>query len=111
MNQIPYCTNYLIWGITSGCIFLALGFVDPVAGATWKGDNSLWSYGGILVHGDYICSRAEILTHIAFLALLLAVPAALLGWVVQALVIVLGRFSRNVQPHSGTLSQGSRDIG
>lgn len=110
MNQIPYRTNNWLWGIASGCIFLALGFADPVSGAA-KGDCSLWSHVGVLIRRDYFCSSAEILAHVAFLAMFLAVPAALLGWVVQALIIVLWRFTRNVQRYSGAMSPSNRNLG
>jgi hypothetical protein len=102
MNQEPYRTNYWFWGIASGCIFLALGFVDPVAGATWKGDCSLWSHVGILIRGDYFCSSADIVAPIAFMALFLAVPAALLGWVLQALIVVAWQSSRTTPSHSSS---------
>jgi hypothetical protein len=108
MHQIPYRTNYWIWGIASGSIVLALGFVNPGAGVTWKGDSSLWSYVGVLVRGDYFCSLADILAPIAFMALFLAVPAALLGWVLQALIVVAWRSSRAAPPRSG---DGPKAIG
>jgi len=68
---------------------VALGFVDPSEGVTSKGDNSLWAHLGILLRGDYICSTADILAPIMLQALLLAVPAAALGRVFQAVVIML----------------------
>lgn len=106
MNQMPYHTNYWIWKMASGGIFVALGFVDPLAEA-WKGDNSLWHWVSILVRGDYICSPATILTPIAFLALFLAVPSILTGWVVQALVVVLWSSIRTGFFLSDDISNGS----
>lgn len=107
MNQIPYRTNYWIWGIVSGCIFLALGFVDPVAGATWKGDCSLWSHVGDLISGDYFCSPGDILAPIVFMALFLAIPAALLGWVLQAIIVVAWQSSRAAPSYSDRSSKAS----
>jgi hypothetical protein len=89
MTRGPFHTDYRIWAFAAASVFLALGFVDPLAGAMWKDDYSLWAQVGILVRGDYICSTADILTPIAFRALLHTVPAAALGWVLQAFVVVL----------------------
>ena len=88
MAQERFRTDYRLWALLAGCVFIGLGFVDPVAGATWKGDNSLWAYVGILVSREYACSTDTALMLIGLRALLHAVPAALVGWVAQALVVV-----------------------
>jgi hypothetical protein len=61
---------------------------------------SLWS----LVRPVYWNLDAIGAIVIAFLALLLAVPATLIGWVVQALAVVLWRLLQNATPHSGGTS-------
>ncbi len=75
--------------------------MDPVAGATWKGDNSLWAYVGILLRGDYFCRTTELLGVITFRALLQAVPAVVLGWVLQAFGVVLWSVFRGKPSGSG----------
>jgi hypothetical protein len=105
MYQIPYRTNYWLWETASACIFVALGFVDPVAGATWKGGHSLRSCVDILVDGGYFRSSAEIVERIAFIALLPAVAASLLGWVLQAIIVVVWQSSRAAPSSSGGSSK------
>ncbi len=104
MNQIPFRTNYSIWEIASVCIFLALGFVDPFAGAL-QCNTSFWAlFSSIFMDpGESPAS-----TFLALYALLLAVPAALTGWVLQALVIVAWQSSRTALPHRG---RGSKAFG
>jgi hypothetical protein len=96
----PFRTDYRIWAVASGCVFVALGFVDPLAGATWKGDNSLWAYLCMLMSGDYICSTTEMLVPIAFRALLQVAPAVALGWVLQAFIVILWSVARR-NPQGG----------
>jgi hypothetical protein len=87
MTRQPFRTDYRLWILAAGCVFVALGFVDPVAGAA-KGDNSWWAYVGFLLRGDYSCSTGEIIGAITFRGALQAVPSVLVGWVLQALVVV-----------------------
>lgn len=105
----PFRTNYRVWVFAAGCLLMALGFVDPVAGATWKGDNSFWSHVGILLSRDYICSTADLLAVIMFRALMLAVPAVVFGWVLQAFVVIFWSVARGVPHSSGAVAhhQGS----
>lgn len=95
----PFRTNYRVWALAAGCLFVALGFVDPVAGATWKGDNSFWAFVRILLRGDYFCSTTELLIVIMVRALVQAVPAVVLGWVLQAFVVIFWSVARG-NPHS-----------
>jgi hypothetical protein len=43
----PFRTDYRVWAFIAGCLFAVLGFVDPEAGATWKG-HSFWTLLGVL---------------------------------------------------------------
>jgi hypothetical protein len=109
MALTTFRSDYRLWALIAGCMFVALGFVDPVAGATWKGDNSLWSYIGILLRGEYICSTGEMLAPIVSRALFHAVPAALIAWVAQALFVVVWASIRSRASASGCVSSGRAD--
>jgi hypothetical protein len=87
MARARYGANTRIWLIAAGCLFVAIGFVDPVAGVT-KGDNSLWSHTTHLVTGDYHCSTSDIVIPIVFQAVLLSVPSVMIGWVIQAFIVM-----------------------
>jgi hypothetical protein len=89
MNRRLWRTDYRLWALIAVPVFVGLGFVDHLAGATWKGDYSLWSIVSRLLRGDYFCSTSEMLAAILAFALARAVPAALVGWVAQALVVVV----------------------
>ena len=89
MKTVQFRTDFLLWAITAGCVFIALGFVDPLAGAVYKGDCSLWAMVVRFVTGDYCGSTYDRVIPIVYYGLLLAIPAATLGWVAQALVVVL----------------------
>lgn len=80
-----YRTNYRLWVITAGCLFALLGFVDPVAGVA-KSNESFWSFAGTLLPGGYV--SGELLASAVFRALLLAGPAVLAAWAVQAVIVV-----------------------
>jgi hypothetical protein len=87
MPRARFRTDLRLWLLAAGGVFVALGFVDPVAGVA-KGDNGLWAYVARFVTGDYFCSTPDIVIPILFRSALQAVPAAALGWVVQAVVVV-----------------------
>jgi hypothetical protein len=90
MALARYRTDYRIWALIAVCAFVALGFVDPVAGVA-KGHNSLWSYLGILLRGEYYCSTSELVAATMSKAVLAAAPAFVAGWVAQALIVVIWR--------------------
>jgi hypothetical protein len=103
MTLGPFRTDYRVWALAAGCVFVALGFVDPLAGATWKGDNSLWAYIGILLRGEYICSTADMLIPILFRMVLQAVPAVAVGWVFQGFLVVLLSMVQGKRPSNVTV--------
>jgi hypothetical protein len=53
MRNTGFHTDYWVWATAAICLFIILGFLDPLAGATWKGDSSFWNLVGIVVRGEY----------------------------------------------------------
>jgi hypothetical protein len=103
-------TNYWLWAFAATCLFVVLGFVDHLAGTTYKGDHSLWSYVGIAIHGEYHSSTAEFLAAITFHTILRALPAALVGWVAQALaVVVFTGITQRTATKSGRVHEAERN--
>ena len=80
-------TDLRFWLVAAGCLFVAFGFVDLIAGVA-KGNNSLWASVARLVTGEYSCSTPDIVIAIVFRSALQAVPAAVIGWVLQAVAVV-----------------------
>ena len=81
-------TNYPLWILATGCVFGALGFVDPTGGLA-KGKYSFWDYIQDLVTGDYAGGSADLFMKVMFCGLFLIGLAALVGWLLQALVVVI----------------------
>jgi hypothetical protein len=104
MTGKPLRTSYPLWALAAIILFIALGFVDPVAGAA-KGDNSLWSYVGHLCDGGY--NTEALLTAAAYRAVLQTVPAVLLGWVLQALLVAGWAAARGWLAASKSVAPGS----
>ena len=89
-----YRTDYHLWLGVAACVFVALGFFDPSGGMS-KGSSSLWATVAVLVtHYDRI-NTSEMLAAVACYSALLAGAAALVGWAVQA-VMVVARSRRTV---------------
>jgi hypothetical protein len=88
MGSGQYRTDRLLWAIFTAGVFVALGFVNPLAGVgKFGGDHDWWDQFGILVRGDYPDVIGDSL-RVGTCGLVLAVPSAVLGWVLQALVVV-----------------------
>jgi hypothetical protein len=86
-----YPTDKPLWAICSLAAFLALGFVDPGWG---KGDISFWHNTKTLIAGRW-ASPMEGAATVGFLALVLAVPAVVIGWLAHAVGVMCGvRLSR-----------------
>jgi hypothetical protein len=100
MTQAQFRTDNRLWAAVAVCVFVALGFVDPFAGAA-KGENNLWARVAILVTGDYICSTTEIILPILIVGAFEALSAAALGWVAQAAVVMVRSQFRSVKLGSG----------
>ena|SRR6266568_3846069 len=86
MSALRWKTDRWLWAIAAAGLFIALGFVDPLAGKT-KGEHDLWSYFALL-DGEH--DTAGVLVVIMVRSLFQAVPALLLGWLIQAVAVVCG---------------------
>jgi hypothetical protein len=83
MTRARFRTDYRLWTVAALCLFVALGFLDPLAGAWWKGDASLWHEVGSLVRGEYASGVSGALPY------LLLYAGLLIGWLVQAAVVIV----------------------
>jgi hypothetical protein len=95
MVQKRFPTNYRLWLIISACIFIVLGFVDLLAGANWKADYSLWADFNRFVQGAYSCDTGDMLVILIFRGFLQAIPSIIIGWALQALIVVVWFSNRN----------------
>ena len=86
MTHGTYRTDYRIWAFLSACAFVALGFLDPVAGVA-KGNESLWGHVVDLFTGRYGRTN-EILPKILLFASVLGGAATAIGWVAHAFVVI-----------------------
>ena len=105
MPRQVYKTDRRLWLLASCCVFAILAFIDPFGGLT-KQNASLASHTWHLVRGDFV-APAEGVRIVAFMSAVLAVPATILGWVVQALVVTLRSRWRDELPKSN-LTPGER---
>jgi len=85
MPRRRYKTVPRLWAISSVVAFVALGFIDPVTGMA-KGDNNLWSKV-LLLPTLNRHQLGEIVPPLFLYGGMLALTAAVLGWVVQALIV------------------------
>jgi hypothetical protein len=99
-TRVRFRTDRRLWAAVAACLFVALEFVDPLAGAWWKGDASFWHEVGALVRGEYASGLSGALPLLLPYAALLAVPALLLGWLAQAAVVILRARRRVTAPPS-----------
>jgi len=77
-------TDYLLWAVLAGGVFLALGFVDLFPSK----NSSLWAQARALAAGNYGCSTGDMVIEVGFQATLLAVPAAVVGWAGHAAAVL-----------------------
>ena len=94
MIGAPLRTDYRLWTVAALGLFMALGFVDPLAGSTWKGESSFWHLVGTVVRGEWASGINGALPLLIFYVGLLCVPSVLLGWVVQAVVVLIRATAR-----------------
>jgi hypothetical protein len=97
MATTGYHTSRRGWAVAAGCVFVILSFVDPVVGVA-KGDNTLWTYFRVLLSGQYACSTTDAVSVVLMRAVFQLVPAMILGWVIQALFLVVKKSSRRTTP-------------
>src|SRR5262245_65488571 len=79
-----YRTDYLLWAVLAGGVVVALGFADgfPV--------GSMWARARALATGNYRCATGDMVIEVGFQAVLLGVPAAVVGWVGHAAAVLCG---------------------
>jgi hypothetical protein len=90
-----YRTDYRLWAVVSVPFFVALGFFNPTGEA---GDTSLWFHLRKLASGDHR-NTGGLVVGIVVQALILAVPAAVAGWLAHAVAVLCGvRLSGRADP-------------
>jgi hypothetical protein len=97
MMGVPLRTDHRLWAASALGVFLALGFVDPLAGATWKGESSFWHLIGTVVRSEWASGLTGALPFVVFYAGLLCAPSVLLGWVFQAVIVLVRTHARGRQ--------------
>jgi hypothetical protein len=83
-----YRTDSRLWLVVGVGVFVALGFFDP-SGGYGKLDGSLWATVAVIVAAYDRINVSGLLVPVAFYAAVLAGAAALVGWAVQAVVVVI----------------------
>jgi hypothetical protein len=89
MRGAPLRTDNRLLAVAALGLFVALGFVDPLAGATWKGEHSFWYLVGVAVRGEWASGLSRALPLLLFCAGPLCMLSVLLGWVVQGVVVLV----------------------
>jgi hypothetical protein len=92
-----YRTDYRLWLAVGVCLFVALGFFNPT-GLRGKGGGSLWDAVAVLVTYHDRINFTEMLAPVAIYAAFQAGAAALVGWAVQAVVVVIRSRSTAAMP-------------
>jgi ABC-type Fe3+ transport system permease subunit len=75
----PLRSSMKVWLAISVSLFIAFWFLRSGKG----GDTPLWEMWHAFITHDYECSTREMLTGLGIYSLVLAIPAALFGWVLQ----------------------------
>jgi len=78
-------TSWALWAFLSVVLFVLLGFVNPLPED--KFGFTYWGMWAIFLRGEWFCSWGEIISQLVFVAFVWAVPAVVVGWVVQASVV------------------------
>jgi hypothetical protein len=89
MRRKPFRTDYRIWALATAGMFVPFWFLDRLASAAHKGDDAFWAHVGMLVRTDYFFGTEAAVASAACQAIQMTVAAALVGWVIQALIVVL----------------------
>ena len=90
MPKRRWQTDGKLWALAAWAAFVPLVFWD-VRGDDGKGAWSLWEYVRLLWEGGY--GNGELFTALLMQSVILAVPAVIIGWVVQALIVIIRRGS------------------
>lgn len=95
-------TNRRLWAVATAAVFVLVGFFGlmPIKGErTFAGYWDLWA---MCLHGFLkpdAGDRALALVFLLIIGCVLAVPALAIGWVVQAVVVVMRSwFAKDVSP-------------
>jgi hypothetical protein len=85
-------SDWRLWWAASLVLFILGGFVNLLPDSI-KGSDHFWGHVNRLLYGGHLYNTQELTTTVVFLGMLLAVPALLLGWLLQALLFfTLGVF-------------------
>jgi hypothetical protein len=84
-------TEYRLWAMFAAMIFVLLAFVDPLGGMD-KGEHGVVAYGRLLLEGKY--NNQALITAIVILSILQAIPALLVGWIIQAIIVIRWSYLR-----------------
>jgi hypothetical protein len=95
-------TSKGIWLGISVPLFIAAWFLQGGKG----GDEPMWEIWRVLITHDYICSDLEMLEGIVGYTLIFAVPAALVGWILQFPVcMAMDYLRRDTSRHENKMAQ------
>jgi hypothetical protein len=75
----PVRISFRIWLAISVPLFLACWFIRGGKG----GDEPMWEIWRMFITHDYICSTSEMLMGLGIYTVAFAVPAAVIGWILQ----------------------------
>jgi hypothetical protein len=88
ITRREYRTNIRLWALCSGAVLGLLGFIDPLPGAKTN-PGPLWDQVATILTGDYAGGLAHRIPEALIHTAVLAIPAALMGWLLHALIITL----------------------
>jgi len=75
----PLRTSFRVWLAISIPLFLACWFIRGGKG----GDEPMWEIWRVFITLEYICSTGEMLANLAIRTVVFALPAAVIGWILQ----------------------------
>jgi hypothetical protein len=94
---LRHSTNYLVWVLVSSLFFFLLGWVP-----FFDDRNRFWLHVWRWCTGHYIQSTVDCMVDLFLFAGILMIPSALLGWVCQALLVVVVTNTRRVKQSVST---------
>ncbi len=89
-----YRNDYIAWLVSSLFVFVAVGFVNPLADAVSKYNASFWWqfwYVGLSLLSDQPMNRSEVVRVLGLQAVQMALVSVALGWVLQAVFVMIWR--------------------
>ncbi len=79
-------TNWVLWAVVSLGLLTSASFINPMPDI--KGSFSLWGEASNLLSRNDVPIIWESVARVGLYALVLAVPAVVFGWVVQACIVL-----------------------